>query len=399
MSHKLNRVIWQQLARIEPKVFPDSGIWEIFDRNTEMSDIKNDLHKTVKKMLEAGFQIECIKVYNISRSKFLNKCLCRLQLYDVNLWDVENVNIGNLISTFHTALGILFPYERRLRYQVFAGLNLYSRNFTSLDWKSFRSPEWKRIEIELWVKFMVLQSRIHSNFLPETTLGYGIHPLTSGVMNCLKHVSIDMDNKAYSDIHLIIQMLESTLDAKSRNYINPAFGYLFMLNNNSYIQHAAQYKQLQLILGKYWLQIQNSEVRQNITDYLRFTWNKVLNLMENNESMAANVAVESMRLFYLHFSDIYRVQFTCFSVESKLKERIRRSLKKMLLPLYEKFIGRFKDVLGENVANQHIKFGMSDLEDRLDCLFSEHELRKKLCKRAVEASGLRKRVVKPSRRP
>ncbi|GAU13240.1 hypothetical protein TSUD_246100 [Trifolium subterraneum] len=388
MSHKLNRVIWQQLPRIGSKVFPDSGN---FDRNKEMTDIKNDLHKTVKKMLEDGFQTECIKVYNISRSKFLNKCLCRLGLQDLNLWDVEDENVGNLISTFHTALGILFPHESRLLQHIFAGLNLESSILNML--------EWKRVEIELWVKFMVLQSRIRSNFLPEASLGYGIHPLTRGVMNCIRRVCEVTDNIAYFDIHSIIQMLESTLDAKSRNYINPAFGYLFTLNNNRYMQFMARYKPLRLILGDDWRQIHKSKERQNIRDYLRFIWNKVLNLMENNESMAANVAVESMRLFHLHFSDICRVQFTCFSVENKLKERIRRSMKKMLLPLYEKFIVRFKDVVGENVANQHIKFGMSDLEDRLDGLFSERQFLKEPWKRAVEASGLRKRAVEPSRHP
>ena len=35
----------------------------------------------------------------------------------------------------------------------------------------------------------------------------------------------------------------------------------------------------------------------------------------------------------------------------------------------KKIIGRFKDVLGEDVANHHIKYGISDIEDKLDYLF------------------------------
>ncbi|PNX78254.1 exocyst complex component [Trifolium pratense] len=52
-NHLFGNWNFLKLGRIGPKVFPDSGIWENFDRNTEMSDIKNDLHKTVKKMVDA----------------------------------------------------------------------------------------------------------------------------------------------------------------------------------------------------------------------------------------------------------------------------------------------------------------------------------------------------------
>jgi hypothetical protein len=48
-----------------------------------------------------------------------------------------------------------------------------------------------------------------------------------------------------------------------------------------------------------------------------------------------------------------------------------------MLPLYAKFIGRFKDVLGMDVDEHHIKYKMSNLEDRLDCLFNASVSRKK----------------------
>jgi hypothetical protein len=37
---------------------------------------------------------------------------------------------------------------------------------------------------------------------------------------------------------------------------------------------------------------------------------------------------------------------------------------------------RFKDVLGNDVADHHIKYRMSDLEDHLDCLFNASDSRK-----------------------
>jgi hypothetical protein len=76
-----------------------------------------------------------------------------------------------------------------------------------------------------------------------------------------------------------------------------------------------------------------------------------------------------MRLFHIHFSN---TEATRFVVDEWLKETMRRSLKKMLFPLYAKLIGRFKDVIGMDVADQHIKYKLSDLEDRLTLYFQAY---------------------------
>jgi hypothetical protein len=86
-------------------------------------------------------------------------------------------------------------------------------------------------------------------------------------------------------------------------------------------------------LGEDWTQIKISEIRRNIGDYLKCSWNTVLNLKENNDSMAPNVATESMMLLHIHFSKICKTEATRFVVDEWLKETMRRSLKNMLLPI------------------------------------------------------------------
>jgi hypothetical protein len=79
--------------------------------------------------------------------------------------------------------------------------------------------------------------------------------------------------------------------------------------------------------------------------------------------MAPKVATESIRLKY-----------------ELLKETMRMSLKKMLLPLY---------ALGKDIADQHIKYRMLDLEDHLNCLFTASDSRKKQWKRVDDQEAMR----------
>jgi hypothetical protein len=55
------------------------------------------------------------------------------------------------------------------------------------------------MEIELCVKFMLLQSRIHYEYQPKSFLSCQVHHLTRGVMNSIKDISEDMDNIVIRD--------------------------------------------------------------------------------------------------------------------------------------------------------------------------------------------------------
>jgi hypothetical protein len=367
MNEKLNLVIWQQFMVIGQEVFPESFILDNTFKIKGMKDINEDLHKIVKNFIEAGFQAEtCCNIYNIFRIEFLNKCLYRLELQEFNLCDVENENIGSSINAFNTALMTLLPNERVIWHRVFSGF--------SLKYSLFTSSEWKRMEIELWNKFMEFEARTHYNSTQEGFVGCGVHPHTRGVMNCIKNVSEDSNNTTYFPIPSIIQLLESNLDTKSKNYKNNALRYLFMLNNTRYIQLIARYDPLQLltILGEDWIQIQTSKVRRHIRHFLKWSWNKLVSLMNNNKSMAPKVAIKSMCLFHLHFYDICVAQSESFVVDEWLKEVMRLSVKRMILPLYENFIGRIKDVLGKDDVDRYVKYGVIDVEIQLDCLFRQN---------------------------
>ncbi|KAI5435022.1 uncharacterized protein LOC127118476 [Lathyrus oleraceus] len=356
MNEKLNQMIWPEfINNINNNNNNHFIVWQHSYKITGMENVIDGLNKIVGMMVKSGFKTQCCELYNSFRDNFLNMCLCRLGLQDVNLYDFEDKSTQSLINAFYMTLRILLPNERRIWGRVFSGF--------SLDCCIFSKLKWRRMEIELWKKLLVSETHSGYNRLKDTFLGCEVHPFTHEVMKCILNVSEDKDNAASFHIHDLIQLLHSNLVAKSKNYTNDTLRNLFMLNNNRYIELVARYPPLKTLLGEDWSQKQTSTVHRNIRKYIEYSWNKVLNIIKKSESMAPNV--ESMRLFNIYFS------YIC------IRESMRRSLNKILLPEYEKFIGRFKDVHGKDVADMYIKYGMSDIEDGLDYFFGENDLGKK----------------------
>lgn len=164
----------------------------------------------------------------------------------------------------------------------------------------------------------------------------------------------------YIHIPWVLELLESNLNAKFKNHINPALGYLFILNNNRHIETVVRCDPLRSLLDEDWTQIQASKVKRSIVNYLRCSCEKVLNSMKNINSNEPSDAIESLRLFLQKISDLCNVQSVCSVIDERLREAMRRYLKKIFLPRYKNFIERLKKVLGNDDAGCYIKYDISD---------------------------------------
>ncbi|KAK7321390.1 hypothetical protein VNO77_31999 [Canavalia gladiata] len=240
--------------------------------------------------------------------------------------------------------------------------------------------------------FMDLANIIYSDKVEESVPGGGIHSITRQVMKYIRNIYITDDYDTWQavqeytsivpmsegkssfsvQIAKMIELLESNLEAKSGNYTYPALGYVFMMNNLSYIRQEAY--RLGTILDDDWFRIYTEKVAQNLQFYERTSWDKMLNFLklESNESVVPNIVAESMKdklnLFNLHFEEICNVQSTWNVPDKQLRERAIISIENILLPAYGNFTGKFLDVLG-NHANEYIEYGMLEIQDRLNHLF------------------------------
>lgn len=254
---------------------------------------------------------------------------------------------------------------------------------------------WKRLGEAIRGTFMELENLISRDPVKAVVPGGGLHPITRYVMNYLraacrssktlelvfkdnalslkdyhKHDESLQSNSSFSvQISWIMDLLERNLEAKSRIYKDPALCSVFMMNNGRYIVQKTKDSELGTLMGDDWIRKHSTKVRQCHTNYQRSSWNKLLGFLKV-ETLAAKPMKEKLKMFNLHFEEICRVQSQWFVFDEQLKEEIRISIEKLLLPAYGSFIGRFQ-ILPELAKNsdKYIKFGMEDIEARLNNLF------------------------------
>ncbi|XP_027333350.1 exocyst complex component EXO70B1-like [Abrus precatorius] len=177
-----------------------------------------------------------------------------------------------------------------------------------------------------------------------------------------------------AQMDFIVERLERKLAVNIKNYKDVALRYFFIMNNLSCIEDMEKEEGLGTVLSDDWFQKTKARVQQNLEFYKKNSWNKVLELLklDGNELLVANVAADSMKdklcLFNEKFKEMCSVQSTWFLFDKQLRAQIIVSLENVLLPAYGNFIGRFHDVLGGH-AYEYIKFGMFDIQDRLNHLF------------------------------
>ncbi|XP_027333397.1 exocyst complex component EXO70B1-like [Abrus precatorius] len=402
--------------------------------------IINDLHETVKLMVESGFEEECCHVYSSCRRKFVEECLSTMGLEALNMMDVEN-----WITACKVTLRTLFPNEKRLCHRVFMGFSsaadisfkevceeltisllsfgdafatgIHSSNLLchviprvfktlsnqileyellfsdqcSVSLRNEALKAWKRLSEANEGIFVMLESIICGDTVKAIVHGGGVHTVTCQVMNCLREICEARDinrrieyittpnRKENSSVisikfNWIIELLESNLEATSKNYTDIALGYVFMMNNLRYIEAEAKKWKARNILGKHWFRKHATKVRQNFELYQITSWNTVLEFLkqDKDESVAPSIVAESMKekisLFNMHFEEICNVQSTWSVFGRQLREHIRISLENVLLPVYGNFIDKFQDAYGKR-AYDYIEYGISDIQDQLNRLF------------------------------
>ncbi|CAL0315602.1 unnamed protein product [Lupinus luteus] len=251
---------------------------------------------------------------------------------------------------------------------------------------------WKRLGEAIRGIFMELENLIRRDPAKAAVPGGGLHPITRYVMNylraaCRSRISLEqvfeeyskLDDRVASTSSLSVQMdwimelLESNLETKSKIYKNTALSYVFLMNNGRYIVQKAKDSELGALLGDDWIRKHTAKVRQYHVHYQRSSWNKVLGVLKLDSSNGstgpngeAKTMKEKIKLFNAQFDEICKVQCSWFVFDEQLREEIRLSLEKILLPAYGSFIARFQ---GVPELDKYIKYRMEEIETKLNDLF------------------------------
>jgi len=251
---------------------------------------------------------------------------------------------------------------------------------------------WKRLGEAIRGIFMELENLIRRDPAKAAVPGGGLHPITRYVMNYLRaacrsrqtleQVFEESNGVPSKDSTLltvqmswIMELLESNLEVKSKVYKDPALCYVFLMNNGRYIVQKVKDGDLGLLLGDDWIRKHNVKVKQYHMNYQRSSWNKMLGLLKVDNTAAGmnglgKTMKEKLKQFNIQFDEICKVHSTWVVFDEQLKEELKISLARLLVPAYGSFIGRFQNLgdIGKN-ADKYIKYGVEDIEARINELF------------------------------
>ncbi|XP_022752924.1 exocyst complex component EXO70B1-like [Durio zibethinus] len=259
---------------------------------------------------------------------------------------------------------------------------------------------WKRLGEAIRGIFMELENLIRRDPAKAAVPGGGLHPITRYVMNylraaCRSRQTLEqvfdesnvvvppnkLDDRGSSSSSMSVQMawimelLESNLEVKSKIYRDSALCSVFMMNNVRYIVQKVKDCELGSLLGDDWIRKHTAKVRQYCTNYQRSSWNKILGTLKlDNSSLASNAIAKSMKekikSFNSQFEEVRKTQSTWVVFDEQLREELRISVSRLLLPAYRNFIGRLQCIpeIGRN-ADRLIRYGPEDIEARINELF------------------------------
>ncbi|RZC76178.1 hypothetical protein C5167_000258 [Papaver somniferum] len=235
--------------------------------------------------------------------------------------------------------------------------------------------------------------------------GGGIHPLTRYVMNYVcflsdytvilsdivanwplpEHTSLP---ESYLDSSLdaeddstftmvarfawLVLVLLCKLDGKAALYKNVPLSYLFLANNLNYVVSKVRGSNLRFLLGEEWISRRELTVKQYTINYERMGWSKVLSSLPTNPtaSISLEATKECLSSFNTAFETVYRTQSSWVVTDSKLRDEIKVSICKKVVPVYREFYDTNRAALSrERNVEALVRYSPDDLMNYLSDLF------------------------------
>ncbi|GLT66905.1 hypothetical protein SLA2020_392450 [Shorea laevis] len=244
------------------------------------------------------------------------------------------------------------------------------------------------------------QSSIQKDSSRTLVTGGGIHPLTESSMSYLSSLAeysetlsdivadcpfsensspfpesytIDRSKPAAS-VHLawLILVLLCKLDRKAELYKDVALAYLFLTNNLQFIVEKVQTNPLKELLGEEWVCRHTKKVKLYALSYELQAWNKVLTSLpgESSSAMSPEELKDCFRRFNATFEEAYQKQTTWIVPNRKLRDELKVSIARKLVPMYKEFYeAHLGDLIGEKNLEVLVRIGPDDLGNYLSDLF------------------------------
>ncbi|KAL4576529.1 hypothetical protein LXL04_012624 [Taraxacum kok-saghyz] len=247
------------------------------------------------------------------------------------------------------------------------------------------------------------ETLLNKESLKTTVVGAGVHRFTVDTMN---YLSLLGDYSVLSDILMdsptqeksvmpetffdgsyssdsspsssissrlawLIFILVCKLDGKAKHYKDVSQAYIFLANNLQHILTKVRSSNLRYLLGDDWITKRESEVKKFAANYERLAWSHVFDAVPKNvTAMTREEARVSFKKINMVFEEAHYKQLSIVVPDGKLRDEIKVSIARKLLPAYRKFYSAQRvEMEKDRKSAVAVKYAPEDMGNSLSDLF------------------------------
>lgn len=242
------------------------------------------------------------------------------------------------------------------------------------------------------------ESTIQKDSSKTPAPGGGIHPLTRSAMSYISslgdyavtlsdilsagnsqipasyvetHAAADaLSSPVAAQVGWLILVLLCKLDTKAELYRDVSLSYLFLTNNLNFIVKTVTATNLKMLVGGEWVANHASKMKLYAANYEATAWNRVMASLPERGSPdvgSPETAKEGFKKFNAAFEEAYRKQTSWRVEDGKLRDELKMSIAKKVLPMYREFYEGCVEKVG--VERGVLRFSPDDLGNYLSDLF------------------------------
>ncbi|KAL0720763.1 hypothetical protein Bca4012_035362 [Brassica carinata] len=215
-------------------------------------------------------------------------------------------------------------------------------------------------------------SRVLSEILTEHPLKRNTHVLeyyfTAPILED-EHVN----NHACS-VHLasLILVFLCKLDTKAESYKDVWLSYIFLVNNLQFVVATVRSTRLKNLLGDDWLTKHEAKLRSYAAKYEIAAWTNVFASLpaKTSTKLSPEEATTCFKRFHASFAGAYMKQSSCVIEDAKLRDELKVSIARKLVPEYREFYEKYLPMLRQDRnIEMLVSFKPDNLENYLSDLF------------------------------
>ncbi|CAN7043611.1 hypothetical protein BRARA_B02890 [Brassica rapa] len=215
-------------------------------------------------------------------------------------------------------------------------------------------------------------SRVLSEILPENPLKRNTRLLeyyfTAPILKD-EHVN----NHAFSVyIASLILVFLCKLDTKAESYKDVSLSYIFLVNNLQFVVVTVHSTRLKSLLGDDWLTKHEAKLRSYAAKYEIAAWSNVLASLpaKTSTKLSPEEATTCFKRFHAAFAGEYMKQSSCVIEDAKLRDELKVSIARKLVPEYREFYEKYLPMLRHDKnIEMLVSFKLDNLENYLSDLF------------------------------